>query len=180
MKCKEHNTIRACDFILKLKKIIASYELKTYYFGWDNYYHITLMEDGIRLVVASSWYDPDDDVDLPDLNANVYFYKIKDKDIVLCDGDEDDDGSDILYPMENADRFLREFERVLKEFSEYKSSPTVSLEEVYTSITLKPNGFVLSIDVEEFRVWDEKQRFKRSKEYTWDKSKCKFGEISRE
>lgn len=28
-----NNKIRACDFILKLKKIIASYELKNYDFG---------------------------------------------------------------------------------------------------------------------------------------------------
>lgn len=170
-----NNKIRACDFILKLKKIIASYELKYYDLGDYRQYSVFFLNDALVILVTNVWDAIDEDY--PDVSEHAYLYKIENEDIVLCEGEDLDDEFEHVCGKDNASLILEDLERILKEFSYYSDTSTVCLDEVNTFISLKPDGCVLSIDMEEIKSQRDKYRFKRSKEYTMSDWKCEFIEV---
>lgn len=170
-----NNKIRACDFILKLKKIIASYELKNYDFGDYRQYAVFFLNDGLVILVTNIWDAIDEDY--PDVSEHAYLYKIENEDLVLYEREGLDDEFEHACGKDNANLILEDLERILKEFSYYSGTPTVCLDEVNTFISLKPDGCVLSLDMEEIKSQRDKYRFKRSKEYTMNDWKCEFIEV---
>lgn len=170
-----NNKIRACDFILKLKKIIASYELKNYDFGDYRQYSVFFLNDALVILVTNVWGGIEEDY--LDESEHAYLYKIENEDIVLCEGEDLDDEFEHVCGKDNASLMLKDLERILKEFSYYGGASTVCLDEVNTFISLKPDGCILSIDMEEIKLQRDKYRFKRSKEYTMSDWKCEFIEV---
>lgn len=170
-----NNKIRACDFILKLKKIIASYELKNYDLGDYRQYSLFFLNDALVILVTNVWDQIDNDY--PDENEHAYFYKIENEDLVLYEREDLDDEFEHACGKDNANLMLEDLERILKEFSYYSGTPTVCLDEVNTFISLKPDGCILSIDMEEIKSQRDKYRFKRSKEYTMNDWNCQFIEV---
>lgn len=175
MTYQENKTIRACDFILKLKKIIASYELKHYGFGDYRQYSIFFLKDELVIVVTCIWGGIEEGY--LDESEYYYSYKIENEDFVLCEREDLEDEFEHACGKDNADEILKDLERILKEFSYYSGTPTISFDEVNTLISLKPDGCVLSLNVEEIKSQRDKHRFKRSKEYTMNDWKCKFIEV---
>lgn len=112
-----------------------------------------------------------------DESEHAYLYKIENEDIVLCEGEDLDDEFEHVCGKDNASLMLKDLERILKEFSYYGGTSTVCLDEVNTFISLKPDGCVLSLDMEEIKSQRDKYRFKRSKEYTMSDWKCEFIEV---
>lgn len=170
-----NNKIRACDFILKLKKIIASYELKHYGFGDYRQYSIFFLKDELVIVVTCSWGGIEDGY--LDESEYYYSYKIENEDLVLYEREGLDDEFEHVCGKDNASMMLKDLERILKEFSYYGGTSTVCLDEVNTFISLKPDGCVLFLDMEEIKSQRDKYRFKRSKEYTMSDWKCEFIEV---
>lgn len=170
-----NNKIRACDFILKLKKIIASHELENYDFGDYRQYAVFFLKDELVIVVTNVWGGIEDGY--LDESEYYYSYKIENEDLVLYEREDLEDEFEHACGKDNANLMLEDLERILKEFSYYSGTPTVCLDEVNTFISLKPDGFVLSLDMEEIKSQRDKYRFKRSKEYTMNDWKCEFIEV---
>lgn len=149
-----NNKIRACDFILKLKKIIASHELENYDFGDYRQYGVFFLNDGLVILVTYVWGGIEDGY--WDKSENAYLYKIENEDIVLCEGEDLDDEFEHACGKDDASMILKDLERILKEFSYYSGTPTVCLDEVNTLISLKQDGFILSLDMEEIKSQRDK------------------------